>query len=242
VVTETLGLSNLPHFTAGGSVHVSRFTHRFSQLNHINIQIIVNNQIGYTTPAMNARSSFYPSDIGKMINCPVIHVNADFPESVAYATSIAFEYRNKFRKDIIIDLIAYRRLGHNELDEPAYTQPLMYKDIRSRKSVPKLYEEKLMVRVFLTTQSISCSSYAIRKTERITEENGIQNLRDNYFRALEQKLSETDTFKPNSDLLKGKWTKMSMPRDIDNSVMTGTKVAFLSTSTLNISKGVQKMY
>lgn len=98
VVTETLGLSNLPHYSAGGSVHV-----------------IVNNQIGYTTPAMNARSSIYTSDVGKMINSPVIHVNADFPEDVAYAASMAFEYRNKFRKDVILDLICYRRLGHNEL-------------------------------------------------------------------------------------------------------------------------------
>jgi probable 2-oxoglutarate dehydrogenase E1 component DHKTD1 len=101
VVTETLGLSNLPHFTAGGSVHV-----------------IVNNQIGYTTPAMNARSTVYTSDVAKMINAPVIHVNADSPEDVAFATQIAFEYRHHFRKDVIIDLIAYRRMGHNELDEP----------------------------------------------------------------------------------------------------------------------------
>ncbi len=94
---------------------------------------------------MNARSSLYTSDIGKMINCPVIHVNADNPEEVAYTAALAFEYRNKFRKDIIIDLIAYRRMGHNELDEPAFTQPLMYKQIRGRKSVPKLYEEYLVV-------------------------------------------------------------------------------------------------
>ena len=95
---------------------------------------------------MNARSSFYTSDVGKMINCPVIHVNSDFPEDVAYAASIAFEYRNKFRKDIIIDLISYRRLGHNELDEPAFTQPLMYKNIRGRKTVPRMYEDQLLVR------------------------------------------------------------------------------------------------
>jgi probable 2-oxoglutarate dehydrogenase E1 component DHKTD1 len=96
VVTETLGLSNLPHFTAGGSIHV-----------------IVNNQIGYTTPAMNARSSVYTSDVGKMINCPIIHVNSDFPEDVAFASYLACEYRNKFRKDVIIDLLSYRRMGHN---------------------------------------------------------------------------------------------------------------------------------
>jgi probable 2-oxoglutarate dehydrogenase E1 component DHKTD1 len=147
-VTETLGLSNLPHYTAGGSVHVIFFF--FLKKRILNsFKVIVNNQIGYTTPAMNARSSFYTSDVGKMINCPIIHVNADFPEDVAYASSIAFEYRNKFRKDIIIDLISYRRLGHNELDEPAFTQPLMYKNIRGRRSVPKAYEEHLLVRLIV---------------------------------------------------------------------------------------------
>ncbi|KAI8895238.1 thiamine diphosphate-binding protein [Globomyces pollinis-pini] len=127
VVTETLGLSNLPHFSAGGSVHV-----------------IVNNQIGYTTPSMNARSTVYTSDVGKMINCPVLHVNADFPEEVAFATEIAMAYRQKFKKDVILDMISYRRMGHNELDEPAFTQPVMYKQIRAQKSVPSKYEEQLL--------------------------------------------------------------------------------------------------
>jgi probable 2-oxoglutarate dehydrogenase E1 component DHKTD1 len=84
-----------------------------------------------------------------MISCPIIHVNADFPEEVAYASLIAFDYRNKFRKDIIIDLIAYRRLGHNELDEPAFTQPTMYENIRNRKSVPRIYEDKLQVNIIV---------------------------------------------------------------------------------------------
>jgi probable 2-oxoglutarate dehydrogenase E1 component DHKTD1 len=128
VVTETLGLSNLPHFTSGGSIH-----------------LIVNNQIGYTTPAQNARSTIYTSDVGKMICAPVIHVNGDYPEDVLHAMTIAFEYRNKFRKDVIIDLIAYRRWGHNELDEPAFTQPVMYQNIRSHKSVARLYEDFLKV-------------------------------------------------------------------------------------------------
>ncbi|KAG1838453.1 thiamine diphosphate-binding protein [Suillus subalutaceus] len=127
VVMETLGLSGLPHFTSGGSVH-----------------IVVNNNIGYTTPASSARSSFYCSDIAKMINCPVLHVNGDCLEDVVRAVDIAFKYRNHFRKDIVIDLIVYRRWGHNEPDEPAFTQPLMYDKIRSRSSVPKLYEDKLI--------------------------------------------------------------------------------------------------
>ncbi|KAG8901561.1 hypothetical protein FRC00_006297 [Tulasnella sp. 408] len=134
VVMETLGLKltpsapgNLPHYTTGGSIH-----------------IVVNNNIGYTTPASGARSSFYCSDIGKMVNAPVLHVNGDYPEDVARAVNIAFAYRNFFRKDIIIDLMCYRQWGHNELDEPSYTSPKMYKLIRSRPSVPKMFEEKLI--------------------------------------------------------------------------------------------------
>lgn len=172
VVTETLGLSNLPHFSAGGSVHV-----------------IVNNQIGYTTPSMNARSSVYTSDVGKMINCPVVHVNADFPEDVAFATHLAFEYRKTFRKDIILDLISYRRMGHNELDEPAFTQPLMYKKIRGQKSVPAKYEDQLVSENVLTKQEID-------------------TFRKSYYTHLEGKLEASYTYKPQVEAFKGKWSTM----------------------------------
>ncbi|EMD32179.1 hypothetical protein CERSUDRAFT_118815 [Gelatoporia subvermispora B] len=133
IIMEGLGLSNLPHYTVGGSIH-----------------IVVNYSIGYTTPASSARSSLYCSDVGKMINAPVLHVNGDYPEDVARAVDIAFKYRNYFGKDVIIDLIVYRRWGHNELDEPAFTQPLMYEKIRSRRSVPALYEEQLINEKVLT--------------------------------------------------------------------------------------------
>ncbi|KAJ2657673.1 hypothetical protein IWW48_004418 [Coemansia sp. RSA 1200] len=126
VVMETLGLSNLPHFSLGGTIH-----------------LIVNNQIGYTTPATNARSTMYTSDIAKLVDAPVIHVNGDYPEEVARAMRVAFEYRRLFRRDVIVDLITFRRWGHNELDEPSFTQPLMYNIIRSRESIPKLYERRL---------------------------------------------------------------------------------------------------
>ncbi|CAO3589764.1 unnamed protein product [Absidia cylindrospora] len=138
VVMESLCMSNLPHYSSGGSVH-----------------IVVNNQLGYTTPAQNARSSAYCSDIGKMINVPVVHVNGDHPEDVARAMDVVFEYRNKFKKDIILDLMCYRRWGHNELDEPAFTQPQMYDNIRLRTSVPKLYEEKLCQEQILTPDEIT---------------------------------------------------------------------------------------
>lgn len=160
VVTETLGLSNLPHFTAGGSIHV-----------------IVNNQIGYTTPSMNARSTVYTSDVGKMIHAPVLHVNADFPEDVAFATSIAAAYRQKFRKDIILDLIAYRRMGHNELDEPSFTQPVMYKKIRSLDTVPAKFEKSLLA-------------------EKIFVEGEIKAFRDGYYKHLESKLDSCGDYKP----------------------------------------------
>ncbi|KIK77031.1 hypothetical protein PAXRUDRAFT_835129 [Paxillus rubicundulus Ve08.2h10] len=147
VVMETLGLSNLPHYTSGGSVHV-----------------VVNNNIGYTTPASSARSSMYCSDIAKMVNCPVLHVNGDYPEDVIRAVEIAFKYRNYFRKDIVIDLIVYRRWGHNELDEPAFTQPLMYQKIRSRRSVPGLYEDKLVADGTLSQDSASSVRISYKAT------------------------------------------------------------------------------
>ncbi|KAJ3016184.1 hypothetical protein HKX48_004167 [Thoreauomyces humboldtii] len=189
VVTETLGLANLPHFTAGGSVHV-----------------IVNNQIGYTTPAMNARSSYYSSDVAKMISCPVIHVNADHPEDVAHATAIAFEYRNKFRKDVIIDLIAYRRMGHNELDEPSFTQPAMYKNIRARPSVPKLYEQKL------TAEGVVSDSAAI------------ETMRTDYFNKLDKHLEASYNYTPKADTLKNKWSTMTIPTTAVTTPNTGVAI------------------
>lgn len=138
VVMESLGMSNLPHYTSGGSVH-----------------LVVDNNIGYTTPASGARSSMYCSDVGKMINAPVLHVNGDHPEDVARAMEIAFRYRDYFRKDIIVDLLVYRRWGHNELDLPGITSPLMYEKIAARKSVPQLYEEKLLTEGVLTAADIS---------------------------------------------------------------------------------------
>jgi len=127
VVPETFCLAYCPHFRVGGSIH-----------------LIVNNQVGYTTEAERGRSSTYSSDVGKIINCPVIHVNADFPEDLVRATKIAFDYRMKFRKDIIIDLICFRRWGHNEMDDPTFTQPLMYRTINARGSTPDLYAASLI--------------------------------------------------------------------------------------------------
>ncbi|KAG8855335.1 hypothetical protein FRB96_007133 [Tulasnella sp. 330] len=179
VVMETLGLSNLPHYTTGGSIH-----------------IVVNNNIGYTTPASGARSSFYCSDIGKMINAPVLHVNGDYPEDVSRAVQIAFSYRNFFRKDVIIDLMCYRRWGHNELDEPGYTSPNMYKRIRNRDSVPKLYENKLI------------DEGTITKEEASTH-------RSSYKQHLEENLKAVDQYMPTADMLEGKWDGIVWPTKVE---------------------------
>ncbi|KAJ2964596.1 hypothetical protein NQZ79_g439 [Umbelopsis isabellina] len=179
VVMETLGLSNLPHYSSGGCIH-----------------IVVNNQIGYTTPAQNARSTVYCSDIAKMINAPVIHVNGDFPEDVARAMDLVFEYRDKFRKDIILDLITYRRWGHNELDEPAFTQPLMYHNIRSRQSVGKMYEQKLISEGVLSAN----------------DDN--DKIGSNYYDTLEKRLSEAESYVPSDNQhLSGNWKSITHPKD-----------------------------
>ncbi len=127
VVAETLNLSQLSGYRTGGTVH-----------------IVVNNQVGFTTAARHARSSFYATDVAKMVQAPIIHVNGDDPEAVVRVARLAFAYRREFRSDVVIDLVCYRRRGHNEADEPSYTQPLMYQRIEAHRSVRKLYLERLV--------------------------------------------------------------------------------------------------
>ena len=135
VVSETLSLSLLKGYRTGGTIH-----------------IIVNNQVGFTTSPSSARSSTYSTDIAKMIQSPVFHVNGDDPEACVRVARIAFEYRQTFNKDVVIDMICYRRRGHNEGDEPSFTQPLMYKLIDAKRSTRKLYTEALIGRGDITVE------------------------------------------------------------------------------------------
>src|SRR5207237_4417913 len=122
VVAETLNLSNLAGYSTGGSLH-----------------LITNNQVGFTTDPTDGRSTRYSSDLAKGFDLPIIHVNADDPESCISAVRLAMAFREEFRQGVVIDLIGYRRFGHNETDEPAYTQPRMYEVIRKRPAVRTLY-------------------------------------------------------------------------------------------------------
>jgi 2-oxoglutarate dehydrogenase E1 component len=135
IVAETMHLSGLHGYRTGGTIHV-----------------VVNNQIGFTTSPEDARSSTYATDVAKMVHAPAFHVNGDDPEAVAYVAGLALEYRQKFRKDVVIDLVCYRRWGHNETDEPSYTQPLMYAKIKTHPSAATLYGEKLVREVVVTRE------------------------------------------------------------------------------------------
>ena len=148
VVMESLQMSQTRGFYVGGTIH-----------------IIVNNQIGFTTSNVNdSRSGDYSSDVAKMIQAPVIHVNGDDPEMVMNATKIACKYRDKFKKDIVIDLFCYRRRGHNEADDPSATQPLMYKKISEHPSVLKQYEEKLISKGILSKEEAKDIKILYRKS------------------------------------------------------------------------------
>ncbi|MFE6691612.1 multifunctional oxoglutarate decarboxylase/oxoglutarate dehydrogenase thiamine pyrophosphate-binding subunit/dihydrolipoyllysine-residue succinyltransferase subunit [Streptomyces sp. NPDC057743] len=135
VVAETLNMSQLRGYRTGGTVHV-----------------VINNQVGFTAAPESSRSSMYATDVARMIEAPIFHVNGDDPEAVVRVARLAFEFRQAFNKDVVIDLICYRRRGHNELDNPAFTQPLMYDLIDKKRSVRKLYTESLIGRGDITLE------------------------------------------------------------------------------------------
>jgi 2-oxoglutarate dehydrogenase E1 component len=135
IVAESLAMSDIGGYRIGGTIH-----------------LIINNQIGFTTAPQYARSSLYCSDVAKTIQAPIFHVNGDDPEACVHVAELAWEYRQRFHKDVVIDMVCYRRHGHNEGDDPSYTQPLMYKAISERRSVRKLYVESLVRRGDITVE------------------------------------------------------------------------------------------
>ncbi len=135
VVAETLNLSQLRGYRTGGTIH-----------------LVVNNQVGFTTSPGSSRSSLYCTDVARMVQAPIFHVNGDDPEACIRVARLAFEYRQAFKKDVVIDLVCYRRRGHNEGDDPSYTQPLMYDLIEQKRSVRKLYTESLIGRGDITVE------------------------------------------------------------------------------------------
>ena len=181
VVAECFGLSGLKGYRTGGSIH-----------------IIVNNQIGFTTYPRYSRSSPYPSDVAKMIEAPIFHVNGDDPEAVVYAAKVAIEFRQKFQKPVVIDMFCYRRFGHNEGDEPGFTQPLMYKVIRQHASTLEIYSKKLIA-------------------EGVVTEGEVDKMKADWRTRLDAEYEAGTGYKPNkADWLDGHWAKFKHAADIDD--------------------------
>ena len=155
VVAETLQMSQIQGYRTGGTVHV-----------------VVNNQVGFTTSPQYSRSSVYPTDVARMIQAPIFHVNGDDPEAVVRVAELAFDFRQTFHKDVVIDLVTYRKRGHNEADDPSLTQPLMYKVIDSKRSVRKHYTESLIGRGDITLDEAETAlRHFQEQLERIFQES-----------------------------------------------------------------------
>ncbi len=185
VVAECFAMSGLPGHNTGGTIH-----------------IIINNQIGFTTSPRFARSSPYPSDIAKMVEAPIIHVNGDEPEAVVYAARIATDFRLKFNRDVVIDLICYRRFGHNEGDEPSFTQPLMYKKIRSHPSPVKVYGERLI-------------------KEQVISKNFLNDSIKIFKNLLDEQFKTAKDYKPKIEWFEGTWSRYKPERGKDKRGVTG---------------------
>ena len=182
------------------------------------IHIIVNNQIGFTTSPRFARSSPYPSDISKMVEAPIIHVNGDDPEAVVYAARIATDFRLKFNRDVVIDLICYRRFGHNEGDEPSFTQPLMYKKIRSHPSPIKVYGEKLINEGSITKSFL---------------DDSIKQFKD----LLDEQFKTAKDYKPKIEWFEGTWSRYKPEKGKDKRGVTGADIKIL----MNISNQINSI-
>jgi 2-oxoglutarate dehydrogenase E1 component len=173
VVAECFGLSGLRGHRTGGTIH-----------------IVVNNQIGFTTAPHFSRSSPYPTDIALMVEAPIFHVNGDDPEAVVHAAKVATEFRQKFHKDVVIDIFCYRRFGHNEGDEPMFTNPVMYKKIKTHKTTLQLYTERLV-------------------KDGLIPEGEIEDMKAAFQAHLNEEFEAGKEYKPNkADWLDGRWSHL----------------------------------
>ena len=214
VVAECFAMSGLPGHNTGGTIH-----------------IIVNNQIGFTTSPRFARSSPYPSDVAKMVDAPIIHANGDDPEAVVYAARIASEFRLKFNRDVVVDLICYRRFGHNEGDEPSFTQPLMYKKIRSHPSPVKVYGKNLI-------------------EEKIISNEDLENITKKFKDLLDDQFKNAKDYKPKIAWFEGTWSAYKPEKGKDKRGVTGADTKKLleisekinsSSDDLNLHKTIVKI-
>ncbi len=188
IVWECLGFSGLPGYNTGGCLH-----------------FVINNQVGFTTSPQFARSSPYPSDVAKGIQAPILHVNGDDPEAVTFCCKLAIEFRQQFNRDIVIDMWCYRRFGHNEGDEPSFTQPLMYDEIRSHPPVSKLYGDRLI-------------------GEGIVDQSWIDQRTAAFVGLLEGEFDAGASYLPNkADWFEGRWTGLKRPSEpVEGRRNTGT--------------------
>jgi 2-oxoglutarate dehydrogenase E1 component len=178
IVWECFGFSGIRGYNTGGCIH-----------------FVINNQIGFTTSPQFARSSPYPSDVAKGVQAPIFHVNGDDPEAVTFATKMAIEYRQRFHRDVVVDMWCYRRFGHNEGDEPSFTQPLMYKAIRSHPPVSAIYGKRLM-------------------SEGVVDQAWIDDNEKQFVTLLEGEFEAGASYKPNkADWFAGRWSGLSAPTD-----------------------------
>ena len=203
VVAECFSLSDLKGYRTGGSLH-----------------FIVNNQIGFTTYPRYSRSSPYPSDVAKMIDAPIFHVNGDDPEAVVFAAKVAIEFRQKFHKPVVIDMFCYRRHGHNEGDEPAFTQPVMYKQIASHPSTLELYARRLIA-------------------EGVMTEGEVEKVKADWRARLDAEFEAGAGYKPNkADWLDGKWAgfKSADQEEDARRGVTGVDVSVLKDIGRKITK------
>jgi 2-oxoglutarate dehydrogenase E1 component len=190
VIAECFGLSGLRGHRTGGSVH-----------------FIINNQIGFTTYPRYSRSSPFPSDVAKMIEAPIFHVNGDDPEAVVFAAKVSTEFRQKFQKPVVIDMFCYRRHGHNEGDEPAFTQPLMYKAIAAHPTTVEIYGKKLTA-------------------DGVVTEGEVEKMKADWRARLDAELEASQSYRPNSaDWLDGRWADIKAARDFDDPRRGNTGVA-----------------